>query len=544
VGSRGDSAVALVREGGFDPLPVQETTGGLVTLSIVDSAGRWTTSNAKVGPATPRVVRLSPAPRRTDVPLNVRIVAVFSAPVDSATAVAGVQLLQAGQVVPTQSRLTPDRLEVVLLPDAPLEANTTYEVTVAVTVTDVFGTALGAPVSTSFTTGTSSAGLPFLSIFGYAHPWRNSWLDLYRLQEGDSIGLAMRQYENGPLSEYAEGVPTRWSSSDTTVLQVVEQAPGYAIEVGLRPGRVRLRAEALGVLVERDVEVVRRLGAPDPVYATLRVQVNVTGTDPDTEFWLVGNYVGNYANEFCGSSCSYYIDVSSGTNTMQVEPGAYTIVLGDISTRCVATDGLRRDFSLRPREIVNVTYSVDCSAAASTLRVHTTVSGDLLPPFFFYYSNGNCLTCGVRLPAGQSLDISVGPGQQRVTFVTPDHCLMQSPDSVQATVSPGAVLELGFAALCTYLGRVNVSVPAQGTNVDESFSIEGSVVGSQYDGSLLGLDRQPLDAMRSLRLPAGQSYRFLLSDIAANCRVVGDNPATVEVGSGVTTPLNFSVTCE
>ncbi len=217
LGSRGDSAVALVREGGFDPLPVDGTTGGLVTLSIVDSAGRWTTSHAKVGPATPRVVRLSPAARRTDVPLNVRIVAVFSAPVDSATAVAGVQLLQDGEVVATQSRLSPDRLAVELTPDAPLAANTAYEVTVAATVTDVFGTALGAPVSTSFTTGTSSSGVPFLSVAGYAHPWRNAWLDLYKLQEGDSVGLALRQYENGPLSAYTEGVPTTWSSfSDAT----------------------------------------------------------------------------------------------------------------------------------------------------------------------------------------------------------------------------------------------------------------------------------------------------------------------------------------
>ena len=554
VGNQGDSAVALVREGGFDPLPVQGTTGGVVSLSIFDSAGHWTMSHAKAGPAAPRVVRTSPGPRRTNVPLNVRIMTVFSAPVDSASAVAGVQLLRSGEAVPIHVRLLPDRLAVVLTPDAPLEASTTYEVTVAVTVQDVFGTALGAPVNTSFTTGTSGAGLPFMSVWGYAHPWRNSWLDLYRLQEGDTVGLAMRQYENGPLSEYVEGVPTRWSSSDTTVLEVVEQGPGYAIQVGLRPGRVRLRAEALGVVVERDVEVVRRLGAaPDPYPATLLVQVNVTGTDPDTKFSLSGPDIcdpelvgwegGWYEGDgWCGP---VYAALSSGRNSVRSTPGEYTVTLRGITTRCVATDGLTRNVSLASRQTVNVTFSVDCGAAASTLRVRTTNSGEFLQQsFYVFYSNWNCLDCWDSIPVGKSLDISVGPGQQHVTLLAPDYCLVQGPNPVQATVSAGAVLEAGFAVLCTYLGQVNVSVSTQGTNVDESFWIEGSVVGPQYDGSLPGLDRQLLDAPRALRLPARESYRFLLSDVAANCRVVGDNPATVEVLPGVATPLNFNVTCE
>lgn len=117
--------------------------------------------------------------------------------------------------------------------------------------------------------------------------------------------------------------------------------------------------------------------------------------------------------------------------------------------------------------------------------------------------------------------------------------------AIPRSLLPAAMAGSGsLVFVCTYLGRVNVSVSAQGTNVDESCSIEGSVVGSQYDGALLGLGRQPLDEPRSLRLPAGQSYRFLLSDIAPNCRVDGDNPATVAVGSGVTTSLNFYVACE
>jgi len=551
VGSLGDSAVALVREGGFDPLPVAGTTGGLVTLSVVDSVGRWTTSHAKAGPAKPRVVRLSPAARRTDVPLNVRIVAVFSAPVDSATAVAGVQLLQDGTVVPTESRLSTDRLEVVLQPDAPLAANTIYEVTVAATVTDVFGTALGAPVSTSFTTGASSAGAPFMSISGYAHPWRNSWLNLYRLQEGDAVGLAMLQYENGPLSAFTEGVPTTWSSSDTTVLQVVEQAPGYAIEVGLRPGRARLRAEALGVVVERDIEVVPRLGSSPtgPVLARLNVQVNVTGTDPDTEFRLKDDYSGAYPDgcfeeDWYFTRCTSYHVLAPGRNRLEVVPGARQLVLGGIAAHCVATDGLTRELALPLQQAQDVTFTVTCGANASTLRVRPLVAGALLPYHLrVAYSNLNCHACEDTLLTSQTHEIRVAPGPQRVSVHTPDYCRVQGANPVQATVSEGAVLEVAFGVLCDRAGSVNVRVSVQGVNKDESFWIEGGLEAPEHDG-FPRVDRQPLDPARSFALPAGRFYAFALSDVAPNCEVIGNNPATVLVQLGVTSSLNFNVRCE
>jgi hypothetical protein len=436
---------------------------------------------------------------------------------------------------------------VALLPDAPLAANTTYEVTVAATVTDVFGTALGAPVSTSFTTGTSVASGQFLSISGYAHPWRNSWLNLYKLEAGDSVGLALRQYENGPQSAFSEGVPTTWSSSDPTVLQVVEQSPGYAIEVGLRPGRARLRAEALGVVVERDVEVVGGSSdAPSPDPGTLLVQVNVTGTAPDTAFLLRSSLLPS-----CGwpeeDGCGRGIPLLAGLNTFELHAGEYDLELWDLATHCVATDGLTRAVSLAPRQAASVTFSVDCGAATSTLRVSATVTGEFLPPLLeVVYSNANCLACLDSVVADRPSDISVAPGSQQVTLYVPDYCMVRGPNPVQATVSAGAVLDVGFAVLCTSWGFVDVTVAVQGANLDSSFFVEGSVVGSAYDGWPLGLDRQPFrENPTSLRLPAGRSYRFLLTDIAANCRVLGDNPATVEVASGFsTTPLHFSVTCE
>ena len=177
------------------------------------------------------------------------------------------------------------------------------------------------------------------------------------------------------------------------------------------------------------------------------------------------------------------------------------------------------------------------------------VTGPFLPSrLLLYYSNLNCLACQDTLPVGQSHDVLVGPGPQVVSLVAPG-CLVQEPSTVQATAGEGAVLEIGFAVRCAYSGVVAVIVSTEGVNVDESFWLEGSVVGSAYDGYYLGLDRQPLDTTYFntpyfIGLPAGQAYSFLLSDIAANCRVIGDNPATVLVQAEVYSLLNFNVRCE
>jgi hypothetical protein len=276
------------------------------------------------------------------------------------------------------------------------------------------------------------------------------------------------------------------------------------------------------------------------------VRVNVTGTDPDTEFWLKDDFPVpcTWEDGYVLTTCPTYHILSSGPNSLAKEAGARQLVLGGIATHCVATDSLTRDVSLSRRQILDVTFTVTCGATASTLRVRPLFAGALLPHYLrVAYSNLNCLACEDTVLASQAHEIRVGPGPQRVWLSTPDYCRVQGANPVQATVSEGAVLEVAFGVLCDRVGSVNVRVSVQGVNKDESFWIEGDLEVPEHDG-FPRIDRQPLDPARSFVLPAGRFYTFGLSDVAANCGVIGNNPATVLVQPGVTSSLNFNVRCE
>lgn len=150
----GPSRTAAAIDGGFDPISVPAGAGDQVIVTITDSAGKSTTRTRTAKErARPRVVRTSPAPHRTDVPLNAIIRVVFSAPMTLESVADGVGLLHDGVPVPaTVVASDASALTFEVQPRAELEPGVSYQVVVAATVQDVNGTALGVAVSTSFTT--------------------------------------------------------------------------------------------------------------------------------------------------------------------------------------------------------------------------------------------------------------------------------------------------------------------------------------------------------------------------------------------------------
>lgn len=144
-------------DGGFDPVAVPGEAGDQVEVTITDSAGGKTTKSGFAKERMrPRVVRTSPASRKTDVPLNIRVSVVFTTPMDSASVVGGVTVLVGGVAVSGTLELKPGALAVEFTPTAPLVANSNYEVRVAGSVRDVLGTTLGDGLVVGFRT----AGTP------------------------------------------------------------------------------------------------------------------------------------------------------------------------------------------------------------------------------------------------------------------------------------------------------------------------------------------------------------------------------------------------
>lgn len=143
-----------VLDGGFDPIAIPATVGDVLEVTMFREAVPIE-SEERVVPdrRPPIVVRSSPAPGRTRVPLNSVIVIVFSEPVDPASAASGeIRLELGGSEVPSAVDLSTDGLRAEIIPDAPLEPASAHTVIATMGVLDLAGDALDEPFAAEFTT--------------------------------------------------------------------------------------------------------------------------------------------------------------------------------------------------------------------------------------------------------------------------------------------------------------------------------------------------------------------------------------------------------
>lgn len=148
----------LALDGGFDPVAVPAQAGDQVRVVLTDSTGTETAVTATVKSGTrPRVVRTSPAPRRTDVPLNAIMRVVFSAPMTLESVREGVRLTQAGARVAAEVAAgDASGVAYDLIPAELLVPATEHAIEIGAVVEDVNGVPLGEAVTAPFTTTSSS----------------------------------------------------------------------------------------------------------------------------------------------------------------------------------------------------------------------------------------------------------------------------------------------------------------------------------------------------------------------------------------------------
>jgi hypothetical protein len=222
----GAEVAVTVRDGGFDPVSIAAGEGDRIEVSV---AGGATPSSGTVTARSgtrPKVVRTSPSPRQTDVPLNVRLAVVFSAPMDPASARASVQLLKEQVPVDGSVILAPDGLLAEFRPALPLAPGSSYALVVSGEVRDVLGSAIESGTSVPFQTGSSEAAVVELRVEPYFDA----------MPVGDSLQVVMYA---GTTRGIFIGVSSKWSSSDPAVMGVVLDAPDGFETIwlhGLRPG--------------------------------------------------------------------------------------------------------------------------------------------------------------------------------------------------------------------------------------------------------------------------------------------------------------------
>ncbi len=142
-------------DGGFDPVAIGASAGDTLTfvLETTDSTSE-TYTRAVPGNGPPIVVRTSPPVHKRDVPLNARLLIVFSEPVDSMTLRgASIQLMHGSSSVPGSAYLLdPVGVRAEFKADGLLAVNTDYTLVITQSVRDVSGSALDSVVSVTFTT--------------------------------------------------------------------------------------------------------------------------------------------------------------------------------------------------------------------------------------------------------------------------------------------------------------------------------------------------------------------------------------------------------
>ncbi|MBA2291739.1 MAG: PD40 domain-containing protein [Gemmatimonadales bacterium] len=142
-------------DGGFDPVPVPAAAGDTITLALIRTAAapevfRFTVPAKK----PPMIVRTVPPRNKRDVPLNTRMVVVFSEPIRAGT-LAAADIVVRSPVGPIAGRLafsTSDETTIEFTPDEDLVGSTNYTLVVLPSITDRDGDVLGQQTSIDFTT--------------------------------------------------------------------------------------------------------------------------------------------------------------------------------------------------------------------------------------------------------------------------------------------------------------------------------------------------------------------------------------------------------
>jgi uncharacterized membrane protein len=194
--------VVPVIDGGFDPVAIAGNVADEIVLNFEKSGSSLLTLTVKVPVRRPpRVVRTNPSKGRTDVAFNVSISIVFSEQISSATANASnIKLLKNGVAVDAAVTVAGNSFTAVVVPAAPLEPETSYEIDVSQNVSDMDGEPLETSYAASFVTRSKTSVISVESRLP-----SNGWV-----MQGDTVTI------NAVVRD-ANGVPTGdsvvWSQS-------------------------------------------------------------------------------------------------------------------------------------------------------------------------------------------------------------------------------------------------------------------------------------------------------------------------------------------
>jgi hypothetical protein len=451
-------------DGGFDPVPIPAVAGDSLRVEVQyagDASPRL--FQAKVPPRrAPIVVRSDPPARRSDVPLNARILVVFSEPMSgSAIGESAVVMTLAGQRVPaTLAFADSAHVSVALTPNTPLDPGATYTLRISAALTDGDGEAVGVPASIQFTTQAVGGGTPVGTAgaldasFERTVPHVSGY---YRQSEfilrADGT-FALHYFDPGlqPADLYYLG--TYVLADSVASLEFRDNAGhpmgSWAATATLRDGLLQVRFNLHAQLDDfedgdyrhRPVGGIAPGGITDS--GTLRVVVTASGLSGPSSIHgrLSGESIRSVVD---GTLVDDHPTFFIGTNDLQLAPGRYVLAL-EPPANCTSSAAVELDIAAGAKTTTEVAITCEASAWLAVRHVVVSESGPTLTRII-YVCDGDRCTDYWPTSTGP-ISIRVAPGQYQIRFLGYPNCRDTPEGGVSVNVAPGDNRALTLRVTC------------------------------------------------------------------------------------------------
>ena len=298
--------------------------------------------------------------------------------------------------------------------------------------------------------------------------------------------------------------------------------------MGERTRRV-LRRLSLGVLMAVPTLAVLGCGGEDiaaPTTGILQITTATSGPGPVADSYVIT--VDDGAETVIGANATLQRE--------NVEPGDHTVRLLGLPQNCAVGGENPRSISVAAGKASVVDFAITCSEITGAIRVSVATSGEPTDP------DGYVVTLDggdPGLPVGTNGSVSfpgIPAGSHTVALTgVASNCSVDGGPSRELTVTAGSTSDVSLVVTCAQpVGSIQVTTSSTGSSLDAD----------GYTVSVDGGSPQAIGANATLRLEglALGMHGVLLSGIAANCHLDGDNPRSVDVAEG-STSVAFDLTC-
>jgi Tol biopolymer transport system component len=243
---------------------------------------------------------------------------------------------------------------------------------------------------------------------------------------------------------------------------------------------------------------------------------------------------------------SYVIRIDDGAQTViganatlqreDVAPGDHAVELLGLPDNCAVEGQNPRTIAVAAGQTATLGFAITCSEVLGAIRVSVATSGGPTDPDG-YVATLDGAEPGIPLGANGSVSftgLTAGSHTVALTGVAAN-CGVDGGPSREVTVTAGATSDIGFVVTCAQpKGGIQVTTTTTGSPPDPdgyAVSVDGGgpvAIGANGTVALDGFALGP--------------HTVLLSSLAANCHVDGDNPRSVDVVAG-STGVAFQVSC-